>query len=86
MNSYQTSRNDAQQLKIASLVVPVIITCLVPILFFSALSLHQLVGSGIILAVVLLSLIVGNMKDKDIAIIWVAAILYNLYLLAAVFL
>ncbi len=84
MNTTQTPTQDARHLKIASLIVPVIITCLVPILFFSSLSLFQLIGSGIILAIIALSLFIGELKDlpdKDIATLWVAAILYNLYLI-----
>lgn len=86
MNSLPTTQ-DSKQIKIISLIVPVIITCLVPILFFSALSVLQLIGSGTLLSITILSLLSGGFKDlpdKDISIIWVASILYNLYLLTMV--
>ena len=87
MNSIQTTNDNVWKLKVASLIIPALITCLVPILFFSELALMQFVGSVIILSIIILSLVVGEIKDlpdKDIAIIWVAAILYNLYLLTLV--
>lgn len=88
MDSVQTTTEGAWKLKVASLIIPTLITCLVPILFFSALGILQFVGSGIILSIIILSLTMGDIKhlpDKDVAIIWVAALLYNFYLLVTTF-
>lgn len=83
MDSTQTTTPDAKYLKIASLIIPILITCIVPICLFSKLSLFQLIGSGIILLIIALSLSIGKLKnlpDKDISTLWAAVILYNLYL------
>lgn len=88
MKTLETSNSTSWKPKVASLIIPILIICLVVFLFFGALTTYQLVGSGILMSVIILSLVVGDLKDlpdKDIAILWVATILYNLYLLSAVF-
>lgn len=87
MNTIHTASTSWRP-RVASLIVPVLITLFVAVFFFKDLTTYQLVGSGIILSIILLSLAVGEMKDlpkKDIAILWVSAILYNSYLLSGVF-
>lgn len=88
MNTMHTSSTTSWKPRVASLIIPILITLLVAILFFKMLTAYQLVGSGILLSVILLSLGIGELKDlpnKDIAILWVSAILYNAYLLSSVF-
>lgn len=88
MKTQETIHSTSWQPKVASLVIPVLIIFAVVFFAFSALSVHQIVGSGILLSVIILSLVVGDVKelpDKDIAILWVATVLYNLYLLSSVF-
>lgn len=88
MNTMPTTTSTSWMPRVASLIVPILITLFVAIFFFKTLTLYQIVGSGILLSITLLSLTVGEMKDlpkKDIAILWVSAILYNSYLLSSVF-
>lgn len=84
MKTTGTAPSASWYLKIAPIIMPILITCIVPILLLDHLSIKQLVGSGVILIVCLLSIVAGEtdrIPEKDVAIIWVATVLYNLYLL-----
>lgn len=88
MKTQDTMHSLSWQPKVASLIIPVLIIFGVVVFAFGALSVYQIIGSGILLSIIILSLLVGDVKelpDKDIAILWVATVLYNLYLISSVF-
>lgn len=71
-----------------SIVVPILISILVPILLFSQLNLFHIVGSILLLLVSLLTIVTMKFEEipkRDIQAIWTLSLLYNVYLLSYVF-
>lgn len=71
-----------------SIVVPILISILVPILLFSQLNLFHIVGSILLLLVSSLTIVTMKFEEipkRDIQAIWVLSLLYNVYLLSYAF-
>lgn len=71
-----------------SIVVPILISILVPILLFSQLNLFHIVGSILLLLVPFLTIVTMKFEEipkRDIQAIWVLSLFYNVYLLSYVF-
>lgn len=72
-----------------SLVVPILVALLVPILFFNQLNLFHIIGSAVLLLISILTILsmkFDEIPKRDIQAIWVLSLLYNFYLISYLFL
>lgn len=88
MKRFNNTPRSTFEVRGLSIVVPILISILVPILLFSQLNLFHIVGSILLLLVSSLTIVTMKFEEipkRDIQAIWVLSLLYNVYLLSYVF-